>query len=81
LFAVVVEANLADVSRGRYRSDMRPHAALQSIIAFQVRHRVPFIWAGDRKGAEYITYWLLAKYLREIGEQHRQATRWQEEKK
>lgn len=66
LFAVVV-ASLADVSQGRYRSEMKPQAALQSIITFQVRYRAPFIWCGNRVGAEYITYGLLSKYLKEIG--------------
>lgn len=78
LFAVVVEATLADVLRGHYRSGMKAHAALQSIIAFQVRYRVPFVWAGNRNGAEYITYSLLSKYLREIGERFKQATKAQE---
>jgi DNA excision repair protein ERCC-4 len=75
LFAVVVEATLSDVFRGHYRSGMKAHAALQSIIAFQVRYRVPFVWAGNRNGAEYITYSLLSKYLREIGERFKQATK------
>jgi DNA excision repair protein ERCC-4 len=75
LFAVVVEAPFSDVSRGRYRSEMKPHSALQSIIAFQVRYRVPFVWAGNRAGAEYITHGLIAKYLREIGERYRQAVK------
>lgn len=80
LFAVVVEASLADVSQGHYRSDMKPQAALQSIITFQVRYRVPFVWAGNRKGAEYITYGLLSKYLREIGERYKRATKTQDRK-
>lgn len=79
LFAMVVEANLADVSQGRYRSDMKPQAALQSIIAFQVRYRLSIVWAGSREGAEYMTYSLLAKYLREIGERYKQAVKTQEE--
>jgi DNA excision repair protein ERCC-4 len=78
LFAVVVEATLSDVLRGHYRSGMKAHAALQSLIAFQVRYRVPFVWAGTRNGAEYITYSLLSKYLREIGERFKQATKVQE---
>jgi DNA excision repair protein ERCC-4 len=77
LFAVVVETSLADVSQGRYRSDMKPQATLQSIITFQVRYRVPFMWCGNRAGAEYMTYSLLAKYLREIGERYKQATKGQ----
>ncbi|MGO9175718.1 MAG: ERCC4 domain-containing protein [Desulfobaccales bacterium] len=78
LFAVVVEANLSDVSQGRYRSEMKPQAALQSITAFIVRYRVPFLFCGNRAGAEYMTYSLLSKYLREIGEKYRQATKAQE---
>jgi len=78
LFAVVVEANLSDVSQARYRSDMKPQAALQSIITFQVRYRVPFVWCGNRAGAEYMTYGLLSKYLRAIGERYKLAVKGQE---
>lgn len=65
LFAVVVEASMEDVARHRYTSRMDPHAALQSVLAFQVRYACPFIWAGSRAGAEYVTYWTLQKFLRE----------------
>jgi ERCC4-type nuclease len=75
LAAVVVEANLDDVSKGRYRSEMNPHAALQSIFAFQVRYRVPFVWAGTRAGAEYVTFSLLEKYLAEIEKRYQRLTR------
>jgi len=75
LAAVVVESSMEDVSRGRYRSQMKPHAALQSILALQVRHRVPFVWCGNRAGAEYVTHSLLTKYLREIGERYRMAVK------
>ena len=78
LFAVVVEASLADVSQARYQSDMKPQAALQSIVTFQVRYRIPFVWAGNRTGAEYMTYSFLAKYLREIGERYKLAVKTQE---
>lgn len=78
LFMVVVEASLADVSRGRYRSEMKAHAALQSLLAFQVRYRLSIIWAGNRAGAEYMTFWTLAKYLRELEERFKQATKAQE---
>ncbi len=66
LSAVVVEASLDDISKGRYKSEMKPHAALQSVFAFQVRHKTNFIWAGSREGAEYVTYSLLEKFLAEI---------------
>ena len=73
LFCVIVEASLEDVSRGRYRSEIKPHAVIQSIIVFQVRYGVSFVWAGNRAGAEYVTYSLLSKYLREIGERFKLA--------
>ncbi|KAF0235302.1 MAG: ERCC4 domain-containing [Desulfovibrionaceae bacterium] len=66
LFAVVVEASMEDVARHRYTSRMDPHAALQSILAFQVRYACPFVFAGSRAGGEYITYWTLQKYVREV---------------
>ncbi|TSA06552.1 MAG: hypothetical protein D4R73_11100 [Deltaproteobacteria bacterium] len=75
LFAVVVEGSLADVSQGNYRSEMKPHVALQSLLAFQVRYRLSIIWAGNRAGAEYCTFWLLSKYLREISERYKLATK------
>lgn len=75
LAAVTVEASLDDVSRGRYRSEMKPQAALQSIFAFQVRYRVPFMFCGSRPGAEYATFSLLEKYLGEISKRYEQATK------
>lgn len=74
LAAVVVEASLDDMSKGRYRSEMKAHAALQSVFAFQVRYRVPFIWAGNRAAAEYVTFSLLEKYLVEIEKRYKAAT-------
>jgi hypothetical protein len=44
---------------------MLPHSVPQSIIAFQVRYDVPFIWAVSRSGGEYTTHSLLQKYQRE----------------
>lgn len=70
LAAVVCECTLEDVARGRYTSNMQPQAALQSIIALQVRYGIPFVWAGNRKGAEYWTHGVLSKYVYEIRKQH-----------
>jgi DNA excision repair protein ERCC-4 len=81
LFAVVVEATLGDMAAGRYRSEMRPKSALQSVLTFFVRYGVPFIWAGNRAGAEYVTHSLLSKYLRELEERFKQATKAQQKEK
>ncbi|PSH02669.1 MAG: hypothetical protein CXZ00_16275 [Acidobacteria bacterium] len=75
LKAVVVEASMRDVADGLYRSEMKPHAVLQSVFAFQVRYAVPFLFCGDRAGAEYTCFWLLAKFAREIEERFKQASK------
>jgi ERCC4-type nuclease len=62
-FAVVVEAAWADLAGGKYRSQMNPHSACQSVLAFSVRYRVPFLFAGSRSGAEYICWGFLKQYL------------------
>ncbi len=69
--AVVVESSLEDIAQGQYRSEMKPHAALQSISAFMVRYQVPFLFCGGREGAEYMTHSLLAKYAAEIEKRYR----------
>jgi len=65
-FCVVVEASMQDVAEHNYRSNMHPHAVLQSLLTFQVRYRVPFVWAGSPRGAAYVTFWTLAKFVREL---------------
>jgi ERCC4-type nuclease len=65
-FCVLVEGSLEDISRHRYRSDMNPKAALQSLFAFQVRYGTAFLFCGNRAGAEYACHSLLSKYLAEI---------------
>ena len=65
-FCVLVEASLEDISRHRYRSQMNPKAALQSLFAFQIRYGTAFLFCGNRAGAEYACYSLLAKYLYEL---------------
>ena len=77
VFAVVVEASMQDIATSKYKSKMKPHAALQSIAAFTIRHRVPFLFCGSRQGAEYMTYSLLAKYLYEIEKRFKAANKGQ----
>jgi DNA excision repair protein ERCC-4 len=73
LFALMVEGSLEDIAAGRYRSDMHPNAAVQSLAAFMVRHRIPIVFAGDRAKAEKFTYSLLQKFLAEIEKRYAQA--------
>ena len=62
-FAVVVEASWSELAAGQYRSQLNPHSACQSVLAFTARHRIPFLFAGSRGGAEYVTWGFLRQYL------------------
>lgn len=62
-FCVIVEADLRQLAHGEYQSRLNPHAACQSIASFTARLGIPFIFAGTRSGAEYMTYSVLKQYL------------------
>lgn len=62
-FTVVVEASWADLAGGKYRSQLNPHAACQSVLAFTARYRTPFIFAGNHAAAEYVCWGFLRQYL------------------
>ena len=62
-FAVVVEAAWADLAGGNFRSQLNPHAACQSVLAFMSRYRTPFLFAGSRPAAEYATWGFLRQFL------------------
>lgn len=63
--AVLVEASAEDIARGRFRGNMNPTSVLQSIFAWTVRYRVPFMLCGSRDHAEYTAHGLLSKWLKE----------------
>ena len=65
-FAVIVEAAWHDLARGRYRSQMSPRSAVESVAALQARYGIPFNFAGDRKAAEYLTISWLRHYHKEL---------------
>jgi hypothetical protein len=48
---------------GNYRSQLTPHSARQSVLAFTARYRLPFLFAGSQPAAEYVTWWFLKQYL------------------
>lgn len=62
-FMVVVESPWEALAKGNYRSALNPHAACQSVLAFQARYRIPFLFAGSRAAAEYATWGFLRQYL------------------
>ena len=69
-FAIVVEASLSDLANGNYRSQMNSKSAIQSLIAFSVRYRLPVWLAGSRQCGQRLTESLLLKYAREIEKKH-----------
>ena len=48
-FALVVEDSLTDLVNGDYRSRMNPKSAIQSLLAFSVRYRLPVFFAESRE--------------------------------
>lgn len=65
-FAIIIEATLTDIISGSYRSKMTPKAAIQSLLAFSVRYRLPIFFAESREYGARITESLLLKYGKEL---------------
>ena len=65
-FALVIESSLSDLASGHYRSQMGPKSAVQSLLAFSVRYRLPVWFCESREYAQRITESLLLKYCREV---------------
>ena len=63
--AVVVEAPVVALRTGRYLGRLDAGAAWQSVLAFSMRFRVPFIFCADRADAEAVTFDLLRHYARD----------------
>ena len=63
--AVVVEALAVALRTGRYLGRLDSGAAWQSVLAFSMRYRMPFIFCADRADAETVTFDLLRHYARD----------------
>ncbi len=60
--AVVIEASLSDVLHGTEFSRVHPTSAVGSILAWSVKHRLPFFFAEDRRKCRSMVYHLLRKF-------------------
>jgi len=60
--AVMVEATLAQVEKGGWRSQVKPAAVLGSIASWRVKYGVEFIYAGNHELAAAETLRLLRKF-------------------
>ena len=63
--AVVVEAPVMALRTGRYLGRLDAGAAWQTVLAFSMRYRIPFIFCADRADAEAVTFDLLRHYARD----------------
>lgn len=74
-FGLVLECSLSDLVNGHYRSEMNPKSAIQSLLAFSVRYRLPVWFCESRQYAQRITESLLLKYAKEIEKKHKLITK------
>lgn len=65
-FCVIVECSLSDLANGSYRSQMTPRSAIQSLLAFSVRYRLPVFFVENRQYGARVTESLLLKYAKEM---------------
>ena len=65
-FALVLEADLASLAAGRYRSEMSPQSVVQSLLAFSVRYSLPIFFCPGREYAARVIESLLTKFVAEI---------------
>ncbi len=65
-FAIVIEASLSDLANGNFRSQMTPRSAIQSLLTFSIRYRLPVFFVENRDFGARITESLLLKYAREL---------------
>ena len=66
--ALVLECTMADLLAGTRFSEVHPHAAVGSLIAWSVKYRVPVWLAGDRRTAAATVRKILedaVKYIQE----------------
>jgi len=69
--ALVIEASLSDIANGSYWSQMSPKSAIQSLLAFSIRYRLPIFFCESRHYGQRVTESLLLKYAAEIEKQFR----------
>lgn len=65
--AIVIETTLKDFLEPPAFSLMNPKAALNSMVAWSVKYRVPVFFACDRNHGNALTKCLLEKYIRYHG--------------
>lgn len=70
-FCLVLECSLGELVNGRYHSKMNPNSAMQSLLAFSIRYRLPVFFCENRQYGQRITESVLLKYAREAEKQYK----------
>lgn len=71
--AVVIEANLSNIVHGTEYSRVRPMSAVNSILAWSVKYRLPFFFAGNRRSCRSMVYHLLHQFWKQHQEDNHDA--------
>lgn len=69
--ALLVEAPFALIKAGRYRSHIKPDAAVQSILSIMQRYRMPVFFVADRTEGESFVFHFLRHFLRHAAERYK----------
>lgn len=62
--ALLIEAPYSVIRAGRYRSRMKPEAAIQSLVSIMEHYRLPVFFAQDRATGEQYVYDFLRHFIR-----------------
>jgi ERCC4-type nuclease len=68
--AIVIECSLADFLTPPPFSQLKPRAAINTLISWSVRYGVQIFFAQDRRLGRGVTYKILEKYWKHKGKQH-----------
>lgn len=60
---VIVECSMPEFMIPPPFSDLHPKAAIGTLMSWSVRYRVPVIFAGNREHSQWVTQYLLSRYV------------------
>ena len=69
--ALLVEAPFSFIKGGRYRSKMKPDAAVQSLFSIMQYYRMPIFFAADRDAGERFVYDFLRHFIRHATQRYK----------
>ena len=69
--ALLVESPFSFIQAGRYRSHMKPDAAVQSLFSIMQHYRMPIFFAADRDAGERFVYDFLRHFIRHATQRYK----------